>query len=142
MKFLTMMTMMDGWCLNDCRPILLPRSYFTVQPLPQDVDKQILNDRVQVDMRKFHHIRLLNIHQRMELTLFHDEITPIPFLDGCQAIEYDIRIAVLTRYKRIAVRPEKNFEDMLKLNGLLIFESWLWQFSVLNLYAKIKIIYF
>ena len=52
----------------------------------------------------------------MELTLFHDEITPIPFFDGCQAIEYDIRIAV---------RAEKNFEDRLKLNGLLIFESWL-----------------
>ena len=38
----------------------------------------------------------------MELTLFHDEITPIPFLDGCQAIEYDIRIAVLTRLIKVS----------------------------------------
>ena len=32
----------------------------------------------------------------MELALFHDKLTPIPFFDGCQAIEYDIRLAVLT----------------------------------------------
>ena len=57
-----------------------PRSSFRVELLFVYTSSELLFE---------YHIRLLDIHQRMELALFHDEIAPIPIYDGCQAIKYD-----------------------------------------------------